>query len=213
MASEQDYVDALREAAQELGASPTKAEYEELGLTPATIIRTVGGWNDAKARAGLATNASTGPPEGVDDEIRERWAELSVDRRWHYRNREWNTERTLIRRAEFQSWVDERSADAGCARCNDSDPACLDFHHRDPDEKSRSVSRLIVDGVSRERLREEMEKCTVLCANCHWEGTRRRAVIDSETLIPPNGLRGIAEKSPSSETVADMSVHWGSGQS
>ncbi|QKY21270.1 HNH endonuclease [Halolamina sp. CBA1230] len=174
MASEQDCIDALREAARELGASPTKAEYEQLGLTPAsaTIIRTIGGWNDAKEQAGLATNVSTGsrvgpPPEGVDDDVRERWAELSVDQRWHYRNREWNTERTLNRRAELQSWVDERSADAGCARCGESAPACLDFHHRDPGEKSRSVSRLIVDGVSRERLREEMEKCTVLCANCH----------------------------------------------
>jgi hypothetical protein len=36
---------ALRRAAERLGKSPTKAEYEKLGLTPAsaTIIRTVGG--------------------------------------------------------------------------------------------------------------------------------------------------------------------------
>ena len=174
MADEQDCVDALREAARELGASPTKAEYEELGLTPAsaTIIRTVGGWNDAKERAGLSTNASTGsrvgpPPDGVDDDVRERWAELSVDQRWHYRNREWNTERTLQRRSELQSWVNERSAEAGCARCDESEPACLDYHHRNPDGKSKSVSRLVVDGVSRARLSEEIDKCDVLCANCH----------------------------------------------
>ncbi|WP_049979681.1 homing endonuclease associated repeat-containing protein [Halolamina rubra] len=176
MADEQDCLDALREAAARLGHSPSKAEYEDLGRTPAsaTIIRTVGGWNEAKKSAGLSTNASTGsrvgpPPEGVDDEIRERWAELSVDQRWHYRNREWNTERTLNRRGELQSWVDDQSTEARCARCNESHPACLVFHHLDADEKSKSVSQLVVDGVSRERLCEEIEKCEVLCANCHRE--------------------------------------------
>jgi hypothetical protein len=31
MATEQDCIDSLRAAARELGKSPTKAEYEELG--------------------------------------------------------------------------------------------------------------------------------------------------------------------------------------
>ena len=43
--TEQECLDALREAAERLGESPTKAAYEDLGLTPAsaTIIRVVGG--------------------------------------------------------------------------------------------------------------------------------------------------------------------------
>jgi hypothetical protein len=60
--TEADCIDALREAAKELGESPTKAAYEDLGLTPAsgTIQRVMGGWNEAKAAAGLETNTSTG---------------------------------------------------------------------------------------------------------------------------------------------------------
>jgi len=174
MVSEQACVEALREAARELGASPTKAEYEELGLTPAsaTIIRTVGGWNDAKERAGLSTNASTGdrvgpPPAGVDDDVRERWGELSVDQRWHYRNREWNTERTLKRRETLREWLDEQAMESGCERCDESDPRCLDFHHRDPAEKERGISEMVTHGASKRRLRSEIAKCEVLCANCH----------------------------------------------
>jgi hypothetical protein len=50
--TERECLDALQEAAERLGKSPTKAEYEELGLRPAsaTIIRVVGGWNEAKER-------------------------------------------------------------------------------------------------------------------------------------------------------------------
>ncbi|WP_053947282.1 homing endonuclease associated repeat-containing protein [Halolamina sediminis] len=186
MVDEEDCIDALREAARELGASPTKAEYEALGLTPAsaTIIRTIGGWNDAKERAGLSTNASTGsrvgpPPEGIDDEVRERWGELSVDQRWHYRNREWNTERTRRRRTERREWVAERKASKGCARCGESDPDVLDFHHQDTDRKDEKVSRLVLQEVSKERLRSEIEKCEVLCANCH----RREHVSPSNLRI------------------------------
>ncbi|WP_394295529.1 homing endonuclease associated repeat-containing protein [Natrialba chahannaoensis] len=60
MTTEDECIEALREAAERLGESPTKAQYEEIGLTPAsaTIIRTCGGWNDAKERAGLERPSS-----------------------------------------------------------------------------------------------------------------------------------------------------------
>ncbi len=103
--TEAECIDALREAAERLGESPTKAQYEELGLTPAsaTILRQIGSWNEAKERAGLETNVSRGSrvaskPDEVDLPDHLVWEELSVDQRWHYRNREWNTERTLRRR-------------------------------------------------------------------------------------------------------------------
>jgi hypothetical protein len=55
--SEDECLDALREAAEVLEESPTKQQYEELGVTPSstTIRRIVGGWNEAKEKAGLAT--------------------------------------------------------------------------------------------------------------------------------------------------------------
>jgi len=55
----------------------------------------MGGWNEAKGAAGLATNASTGTrivPKPDDVELPDglEWAELSQDQRWYYRNRGWN---------------------------------------------------------------------------------------------------------------------------
>ncbi|MFC6719700.1 homing endonuclease associated repeat-containing protein [Natrialbaceae archaeon GCM10025810] len=174
MTTETECLEALREAARRLGESPTKAQYEELALRPAsaTIIRNVGGWNEAKARAGLETAPSTGSrvePKPPDVELPPEldWEELTVDQRWHYRNAEWNAERTLRRRARLRRWLNERKRDAGCASCGNDTAARLDFHHETPQEKTMAVGRMVTYGHGREALREEIEKCTILCANCH----------------------------------------------
>ncbi|ADD05531.1 uncharacterized protein Nmag_1960 [Natrialba magadii ATCC 43099] len=174
MTTEDECLEALREAAERLGESPTKAQYEELGLTPAsaTIIRTCGGWNDAKERAGLETSYSRGSrvrrkpdeielPEGLS------WDALSVDQRWHYRNTDWNTERTLRRRSRLRSWLDEQKRERGCSRCDVNTAACLDFHHVDATTKRMAVGRMVTFGYGRDALRNEIAKCTVVCANCH----------------------------------------------
>lgn len=40
----------------------------------------------------------------------------------------------------------------------------LDFHHTSPDEKEGSISNLV---DSPNKLEKELEKCIVLCSNCH----------------------------------------------
>ena len=52
-----------------------------------------------------------------------------------------------------------------CSKCGESDPRVLEFHHEG--EKSNEVSRLIGRGASLDGLVAEIEKCIVLCANCH----------------------------------------------
>lgn len=180
MTSEADCVAALLTARRRLGESPTKAQYEELGLTPAsaTIQRVMGGWNDAKEAAGLETNPSRGSrveskPEDVTIPDGVEWADLSVDQRWHYRNVEHNAERTLRRRSELRSWANERKREAGCVECGTDDPACLDFHHLEPDDKEMAITEMITYGHGRDALEAEMAKCEVICANCHRERHER----------------------------------------
>lgn len=52
-----------------------------------------------------------------------------------------------------------------CSECGETDPRVLEFHHEG--EKSSEVIRLIGRGASLQALIAEIEKCTVLCANCH----------------------------------------------
>ena len=173
--SEKECIEALKEAAEKLGKSPTKPEYEQLGLTPAsaTIIRNVGGWNRAKKLAGLETNPSRGSrtqpkPDDVNLPDRSEWEELTVDQRWHYKNAKWNWERTRRRRARHRRWLfDIKQESEGCSRCGERNPACLDFHHRKDEDRFMPVNKLVPYGYGKERIREEIAKCDLLCANCH----------------------------------------------
>lgn len=66
----------------------------------------------------------------------------------------------------------DEAKSAPCIDCGESyAPAVMDFHHRDPTTKHSSLA--LMRGYSETRLREEIAKCDVLCANCH---RRRHAV-------------------------------------
>jgi cytochrome c553 len=53
-----------------------------------------------------------------------------------------------------------------CAKCGFNHPAALDFHHEDPSKKDREVSWFIKNHQYA-KAKEEVQKCIVLCANCH----------------------------------------------
>jgi hypothetical protein len=68
-------------------------------------------------------------------------------------------------------------AQASCKYCGENHPTPLEFHHRDPQKKDFNLSEAIREGYSIERIKKELAKCTVLCANCHakehYEWARR----------------------------------------
>ena len=56
-----------------------------------------------------------------------------------------------------------------CEKCGyNKCPAALVFHHRDPREKEFGIGS---HGFTRswERVKKELDKCSLLCANCHAE--------------------------------------------
>jgi len=53
----------------------------------------------------------------------------------------------------------------GYNKCN----AVLSFHHNDPDKKESIISELIKRNVKWNTLKKEIDKCTLVCANCHGE--------------------------------------------
>ena len=61
-----------------------------------------------------------------------------------------------------------------CEVCGEGDRLVLEFDHRDPLEKTRDISALLQRDVSLSTLTREIEKCRVLCANCHrrWTHTQ-----------------------------------------
>lgn len=55
----------------------------------------------------------------------------------------------------------------GCAKCEEDHIACLVMHHRNPKLKKFTIGACISIGCSIKRLKIELNKCVVLCANCH----------------------------------------------
>lgn len=54
-----------------------------------------------------------------------------------------------------------------CARCGETDPIVLEFHHREPEKKKHGIMQMISSDYSLDRIMEETKKCDVVCANCH----------------------------------------------
>jgi hypothetical protein len=54
-----------------------------------------------------------------------------------------------------------------CARCGFSHPAAIQFHHRDTGLKKFEIGSAAALEKSIPQVIAEIEKCEVLCANCH----------------------------------------------
>lgn len=67
-----------------------------------------------------------------------------------------------------------------CERCGYAKClAALVWHHRDPTKKDPAYSRQ----MARLKLEEEIEKCDLLCANCHTEVHIERGDYKFEQII------------------------------
>lgn len=55
----------------------------------------------------------------------------------------------------------------GCSNCDENDPSCMDFHHLDSETKDHNIANMILKGYSMKSLKREINKCVILCANCH----------------------------------------------
>ena len=65
------------------------------------------------------------------------------------------------RRREIKKWLDDFKKTLKCNNC-----LCLDFHHRDNNKKF-NIGDATKSGYSKETIKTEIDKCDVLCANCH----------------------------------------------
>ena len=66
----------------------------------------------------------------------------------------------------MRTFVATYKAERGCEDCGTTDARVLDLHHRDKEEKVMAVSQMI-NRHSKTAVLAEMDKCRVLCANCH----------------------------------------------
>lgn len=54
-------------------------------------------------------------------------------------------------------------------KCGEDHVACLQFHHTDSKTKDRDISSMVKNGCGIQRITEEIAKCELICANCHFK--------------------------------------------
>lgn len=73
-----------------------------------------------------------------------------------------------------QRWIDRKIwaiqyKGSNCVDCNLSYPSTpypvFEFHHLDPSEKDLDWSKIRL--TSKDKMKSELDKCVLLCANCH----------------------------------------------
>ena len=65
------------------------------------------------------------------------------------------------------NYVNELKAANGCSWCPERRIACLDYHHLDRSTKKAGICELVRSGTTLTKLKAEIAKCILLCANCH----------------------------------------------
>lgn len=76
------------------------------------------------------------------------------------------------RLASFQNLIYEYLTKNPCVDCGESDPIVLEFDHLVPENKYKSVSEMSCRSLTKVKL--EISKCQVLCANCHRRKTAKQ---------------------------------------
>ena len=99
-------------------------------------------------------------------ENQKRWYDKNKDR--HYRNTRIRSKRICAENALF---IKELKESTPCTDCGKSYAAyVMDFDHLS--DKSGPVHRFLT--YSRKRLLQEINKCEIVCSNCHRERTYQR---------------------------------------
>lgn len=90
---------------------------------------------------------------------------------WYANNKEKHINRVaknnLKLKALKRSYFKDILFNAKC-KCGEFHPATLHYHHVDSSEKVDGISKMVNNNkYSLNQLKLELEKCIVMCANCH----------------------------------------------
>jgi transcription elongation factor Elf1 len=92
---------------------------------------------------------------------------LQYSRELYHKQRTLAVQRVSKRKKKLKGWLDNYKQTLKCSLCGENHPATIDFHHKYGKEKDVTISYLIGNGYSIERVKQELEKCQILCSNCH----------------------------------------------
>lgn len=92
--------------------------------------------------------------------------------------------RGLTSRQRNQQFRADYLGTHSCVDCEEDDPDVLEFDHiPDRGKKVGNISEMVIRGAPLDRMRAEIAKCDVVCANCHRKRTKRRSIAHQRAQI------------------------------
>jgi len=78
----------------------------------------------------------------LKDKEKRREYQREYMRRWYQENKAKHISFVRNRDKRIRTWLREYKESLGCEACGETHPACLEFHHIDPNEKKFSLGRI-----------------------------------------------------------------------
>ena len=104
--------------------------------------------------------------------------ELSIDE-FNWRDKQKGTRRSECKYChsgymkqkyqEKKEIIQSLKSQIACAKCGETRGYVLDYHHLDPAKKDTTIARMTSNRYNLDKIYEEIDKCIVLCSNCHRE--------------------------------------------
>ena len=93
--------------------------------------------------------------------------QVTYHQKRYQENKELYKRRAQEHRQKKLDYVNNYKVNKGCAKCGEKHVACLDFHHIDNSTKTKDIATMAFNKAKMEKIIEEINKCIVLCSNCH----------------------------------------------
>lgn len=92
-----------------------------------------------------------------------------IRKAYYEANKQLEISRVKANKEEYLSWFQSLKKTLCCEICGEKHIATLQFHHLDPKVKDFSISEASRRGLAKTKILDEIKKCQVLCANCHFK--------------------------------------------
>ena len=90
------------------------------------------------------------------------------DKKRYIRDRVKILKRRTEYREEKKYWLENYKKNLKCQKCGETRWYILTFHHKNPDKKDFNISSSYrITNIK--KIKKEIEKCEILCQNCHVE--------------------------------------------
>lgn len=114
-------------------------------------------------------NKNKNKPDGLQVDC--RTCTTLRHREYYKKNGEYHkkyiTKQNRRRRKEAKLAVDKIKSQSSCKFCPEREICCLQFHHLE--NKFENVADMVKGGYSIKSILKEIEKCILVCSNCHYK--------------------------------------------